>query len=680
MSDTISPFEMHTGFPCKESGHDNKITTCPFCEKEDHLYFNKTTFLWDCKVCGASGNALEFIRQLYDEFDNKTSTAQELAEQRGIPAPHFNRLGFKFNTINNSYLIPTYKHGKISQLYKAFQVYNPDKGNMVWRILATSGIKAQLFNYPDACADTMIVAEGHWDRVAAEAIIGTKDMCAIAVPGANTWDDDEWTRVLSEKHVIFCYDNDDAGMAGMERVIIKSIGKSPQKPKSVSYVKWPKDLPPGFDLNDAYRKFGKATWGQLEKWIVPYEAPSTVSIIKTTIETVSEDYSCDSYDKLLETFKTVFYTTPDMEKGLALVLASIYSVRNPMEQLWIRLIGPPSSGKTTIAKTVSGSDRVKLMSTFTGLYSGWKDDSDDDAGLIPEISGRTLVVKDADALLRQANVEKIFSELRDFYDKDASVQYKNRVKHDYRNIHCTMVLCGTNSLRRADNAFLGERFLDFELRLSDDDRNKISKRAIENTVRAITSGDSNTLETAVISAGKGFITHMMKRDLKTKLDDKTLDYIDRLSKLACALRSKVDRDMGGRGEVTFTPVTESPARLAGQLTKLCLVLPVVFNVEIPDERTHHILFKVVRDIIDPSSNRYRICMELVEGWHSAQQLYIATDISTPVLSRELSDLKHLEIIDIKKEPSGTGAGRFVNKVTLKDSYKEALLLSMEHED
>lgn len=679
MSEVMSPFEMHTGFPCRESGHDNKITTCPFCEKEDHLYFNKTNFLWDCKVCGKSGNALDFVRMLYDEFNNKTEAANELSIQRGVPASYFQKVGVKFNTINKSYLIPTRKNGKLSQLYKAFQVYDSDKGKMVWRILATAGLDQQLFDYPETTADKLLVAEGHWDRIAADAIIGSRDMSAVGVPGANNWDD-SWTRVLGEKHVIFCYDNDEPGQKGFEKVILNKIAKSPVKPKSISYIKWPEDLPKGFDLNDAYRKWGKATWGALEKFIKPYEAPSNVSIVKTTIETVAEDTSCDSYDKLLDVFKTVFYTTPDMEKGLALVLASIYSVRSPMEQIWVRLIGPPSSGKTTIAKCVSGSERVKLMSTFTGLYSGWKDDSDDDAGLIPEISGRTLVVKDADALLRQANVEKIFSELRDFYDKDASVQYKNRVKHDYRNIHCTMVLCGTNSLRRADNAFLGERFLDFELRLSDDDRNKISERAIDNTIRAVTSGDSLTPETAVIAAGKGFINHLTQRELKTKIDQKTMSYIDRLSKLACALRSKVDRDMGGRGEVTFTPVQESPARLAGQLTKLCLVLPVVFNTEIPDERTHHILFKVVRDIIDPSCNRYKICMELVEGWFTPQQLHNQTEISVPVLSRELSDLKHLDILETKKEPNGQGVGRFTTKITLKDVYKEALILSMEHED
>ena len=50
-----------------------------------------------------------------------------------------------------------------------------------------------------------------------------------------------------------------------------------------------------------------------------------------------------------------------------------------------------------------------------------------DASLIPLIAGKTLIVKDADALLRQKNVEQIFSELRDFYDKDSSTFYKNMV-------------------------------------------------------------------------------------------------------------------------------------------------------------------------------------------------------------------------------------------------------------
>ncbi|MFN9914620.1 MAG: hypothetical protein ACK53L_18680, partial [Pirellulaceae bacterium] len=138
------------------------------------------------------------------------------------------------------------------------------------------------------------------------------------------------------------------------------------------------------------------------------------------------------------------------------------------EQIWIRLIGAPSSGKTSIAKAMSGSTQVVLKSTFTGLFSGWRDkDASVDSSLVPLIAGKTLIVKDADALLKQKNIEQIFSELRDFYDKDSSTFYRHGVAHDYHNIRSTMILMGTYVIRRSDQSFLGERFLDFELELSE---------------------------------------------------------------------------------------------------------------------------------------------------------------------------------------------------------------------
>lgn len=677
MSETeLSMFEFHTGFEPKPATHGNMKMTCPFCEKEDHFFFHIEKRMWDCKVCNESGNDLGFIRKWYESWNNQTTTSHTIAELRGIPVIPVQRNGVKYNEANQSFMIPTYKNGHISNLYKAVQVYDREKGKMVWRILATPGIRHQLFNYEEEYHDTIWVCEGHWDKMAAEAIVGSRPISVIAAPGAGVWDR-EWCKVLADKDVVFCYDNDDSGQSGFERVITKFIAEAAQKPKSISFIQWPDDFDKGFDMNDSYRKWGKGSFGQIEKLIKPYETAQNIVVVKSTLETVHEDSSCDTFDKLLLLFKDVWHTTQDMEQGLALVLASIYSVRLNSEQLWIRLIGPPGSGKTTIAKTVSGSDQVVLKSTFTGLFSGYSDDTGEDAGLIPEIKGRTLIVKDADALLRQGNVEKIFSELRDFYDKDSSVSYRNKVKWDYRNVKCTMVLCGTNVLRRADSSFLGERFLDFELRLTEDDREKVTEKALEVSRRSMMAESSITPEIPVLAGAKGFINHLLNRQLQTYVDPKTDRYMSVLADLCSKMRTKVDRDNFGRGEVTFQPVPESPTRLVQQFNKLCTVLPVVFGSTHVDERTHKILFKVVRDIIDTSSPRYRICQELIEEPCTMMALHKKTGMSLPVLSRELDNLRALNMVNWDKVSTGL-PGRSALSFTLVDKLKEGLILSDEH--
>ena len=74
------------------------------------------------------------------------------------------RLGLKFNPSNGSVLIPTFKRGKINNLYKAV------RGHSGVRILATPTTEHTLFNWDENQHQTLWILEGHWDRIAASAI------------------------------------------------------------------------------------------------------------------------------------------------------------------------------------------------------------------------------------------------------------------------------------------------------------------------------------------------------------------------------------------------------------------------------------------------------------------------------------------------------------------------------
>lgn len=647
-----SIFEFHTGYRAEQHG-EQFIMDCPFCEKENKFYFTDNN-LWDCKSgpCTAhkmSGNQYEFIRKLYDKFDNATVTAQDIATIRGLPRDVVAQFGIKYNHINNSYLIPTRKNGKIYNLYKAVEkrVFVESTNTYVdkFTIMASPSIEHMLMDWPETSEDELWVVEGHWDRIAAQAIIGSnKPITITSVPGAGVWKP-SWCEVLAEKNVVFIYDNDQKGMAGFERVILKEIAHSKWKPKSIRYMSWPDGTPPGYDLNDLYRDKHRASYGYIQQNLKPYSAPENTVVVKSTIETIAPDKSCNSFNELISRFKENYHVTPDMEMCLACLLASVYSIKIDGEQLWYKVIGPPGSGKTTIAKMMSSSDQVVLKSTFTGLFSGWKDDSGEDASMVPLISNKMLVVKDADALLRQPNVERIFSELRDFYDKDSSTQYKNKVANDYRNIRSTMVLCGTNALRRADSNFLGERFLDFELRLTRDDEDKIKMKMMEKAERYAFSDDTSPADTPLLASAKGFIDfHLLDRKVETKMSDKTRKLIWDVATLVAKLRTKVDRDTMGKGEVTFAPTTEVPSRLMGQLVKQAICLPVVTG---DDRFVDASIKKVCTDILDLTSRRHKICQILMEGYFNIQSISENTGYRPETTARELDDLRHLNLLDIE---------------------------------
>ncbi len=667
-------FEFHTGIIAQQHG-DQFIMDCPFCEKQSHFFYNGETFLWDCKVCMKSGNPVQFLRYLYESFDNVTRTANFISSLRDLPLSCIQEAGLKYNDLNGSYLIPTFKNGKLNNLYKVALVRKQDKATGEWAdkwiIMASPGIEHTLMNWEETTCDTILISEGHWDRLAARAIIGGHHVTPIGVPGSGVWKAG-WCEILADKHVVFAYDNDPSGKAGFEKVILSHIATSHYKPKSISYIRYPEDKPVGYDLNDVYREYGRGSFSKLEEWKTPYTSPENVVVVKTTMETVVADTSCTTFDELVARYEQVFHTTEPMKLGLLLVLSSIYSTRIEGEQLWIRMFGAPSSGKTTIAKVVGGSQQVVLKSTFTGLFSGWKDDNGQDASLIPLIAGKTLIVKDADALMREGNVEKIFSELRDFYDKDSSTFYKNMVAHDYRNIRSTMVLCGTHVLRRSDQSFLGERFLDFELDLSERDRRLIEDRMLTRSMAVANDPSALPPETPVIAAAKGFIDALMQKNINVLLGPREQENIKKFARLAATLRTKVDRENNRGNEIASEPIIEVPARLIGQLTKLYICATVVLGLDKPNEMVQQLVAKVIRDIIDYKSYRMRIIRHIMREPRSRDELVMLTDMSIERVNRELQDLVALKLVYGMKLPSNSGVGRHVVKLQLNQPLVELL--------
>lgn len=670
---TQTPFQFHTGIEPTEHG-DQFISECPFCNKPDKFYFNQE-FLWDCKNANCldpstrkprSGNLVSFLRQLYDEYDTITKASQIVADWRGLPVARVSQLGLKYNPLNDSILIPTFKNGRLNNLYKA------EKRQDKIQVLCTPSMEHTIMNWPEDTNETIWVCEGHWDRIAGEAIVGnTNNITCIGVPGAGVWKK-AWTDILVDKHVVFCYDNDNSGRVGFEKVIAKHIATHPQKPLSVSYIEWPSDLPEKYDLNDCYRSHHRKSIEYLTPFIKPFKMAEGSVIVKQTIENVQANMSIDTFDKFLEVFRETYHTTPDMELCLLLVLTSIYSINVGGEQLWLRIIGPPGCGKTTVAKAVSASDQVVLRSTFTGLFSGFYDGSKEDKSLVPIIAGKTLFVKDADALLQQANIARIFSELRDFYDKDSSTGYRHGFNHDYRNIPSTMVLCGTNVLRRADQAFLGERFLDFEMRISQRDEELIADRMLERSMMLANDPSNLPPEMHVQAAAKGFIDHhLLTRPMTGVLSKNLQQTILRLAKLTAKMRTKVDRDMFGKGDVTFAPVAELPTRLIGQLSKAMMCVPVILGRD-DEQMSGRLLKKVVRDVIDPTSNRFKICQDLMEGWYGRDELVEASGMSKSMVTRELDDLRILRLVDEKIGHSNIPKHKRL-VFTLRDDIKEGLI-------
>lgn len=660
----MNPFQFHTGIEYKPRA-DQFHGECVFCNSSDAFHFADNTWKWDCKACKKSGNLYTFLSLFHERLISEPVSI--LAEERGIPVVYFHNNKIKYNqfqsnTVYHVFTIPTYnKEGNLNNLYKV--IPNPKKpGKRL--ILCTPSLSPTLFNQPATSHQTVWLLEGHWDKLAGEAIIGpTKDITCIGWPGSAF--KSGWERNFANKDLCIFQDKDTINplsgtRAGEDELarIMKLIEASSAKPKSVSVVSWPSTLPEKFDVNDAYKLFGPGTYEFLTSNLAPYEPASKL----VNHPMIYADESCDTFEKLLSDAASTYYFTHDMELLLLAMITSVYSLKIDGEQVWLRIMGPPGSAKTTIAKIIGASDRTVMRDTFTGLLSGWKDDNDQDASMIPLIADRALIVKDADAMLQQPNVQQIMSELRAFYDKQIAVTYRNRVSYDYDNIRSSFMFCGTHSLRDMDNTSLGERFLDFELHVTEADRLAISKRVLANQKAIARSRVSPELK--LFERAKGFIDNhlLIKNDVAdlTQVED---DLILDLGSLISYMRAAVTRDYKGR--LKYKPYPEVPSRITAQLNKVFECAPVVYNSKYAPPEVSTLIKHHARDIINIHSLRYKISEIMFREPDLSGEKIMEKLHPTPpeVLAREIENMIELGMVDVSQQR--TASHYVVNHFSLK---------------
>lgn len=214
--------------------------------------------------------------------------------------------------------------------------------------------------------------------------------------------------------------------------------------------------------------------------------------------------------------------------------------------------------------------------------------------------------------------------------------------------------------------------MDFELRVTDNDKRLIGNKMMERSLQVALGQCTINPEIPVQSACKGFVKHLFNREATTRVAIEDQRLIHALASMTALMRTKVDRDNHGRGEITFAPVAELPTRLIGQLVKMCVVAPVVLGKPEMEDTTRKLLYKVITDIIDPSSLRYRMCNDLIEGWQSKGDLVTHINNSPNIIQRELEDMLALGMVTTQKH--STAPGKSITKFTMTDDMKEWLML------
>ena len=296
-------------------------------------------------------------------------------------------------------------------------------------------------------------------------------------------------------------------------------------------------------------------------------------------------FACDNFAELRAAWEVALKWTEGLNRGLAVMLASVASTKSVGDQLWIKLVSPASSAKTRLAEALGVARQyVVLKDTIRGFTSGYKLEDGTTADLLSELDGMTFITTDGDTLLQSMNLPNILAEGRRAYDGSLRSHFKNNTGKTVDGHRMTWILCGTASLNAIDSSELGERFLTCVMMdhiddvLEDEILWKVANRA-EEELSILSDGKPESHRepklTHAMQLTGGYVEYLRENAnalLQTiTMSDKVKHVCTRLGKFVSYMRARPSKHQDERAEREFA------ARLVIQHVRLAKCLAVVLN-------------------------------------------------------------------------------------------------------
>ena len=328
--------------------------------------------------------------------------------------------------------------------------------------------------------------------------------------------------------------------------------------------------------------------------------------------------SCDDYAEMVKAWSRAMKWSEGLDSALAVMLASSMSTQFVGEQLWFKIIGPPSCGKTSLMEGLATAKKWYLSKdTIRGFHSGYKHESGKDVSLADMVRGMTLGTKDGDTLLRAPNLKQILAEARALYDRVSRTNYRNDVNREYMGHRMTWHLAGTSALREIDDSELGARFLDVVVMdlISDEFESAVGMSAAYQEARnmlILSDGKPESqypeeVANAMALTG-GYLDFLRSNALEiaktVTVSDRVLERCNRFGKFIAYMRARSSRD---RDE---TPDREFSPRLVKQLTRLAIAMAGVLNRTSVDDE---VMARVHKVVMDTSRGSTIILVKMLEG-------------------------------------------------------------------
>ncbi len=360
------------------------------------------------------------------------------------------------------------------------------------------------------------------------------------------------------------------------------------------------------------------------------------------------------------------------------ILACAVANQLPGDAVSMYIIGPPSSAKTEILRSLKGYYRTYHPSKITPatLFSGYVEPAGRKGKPHPEKSavkrmalrGQNIIVfKDFTTILtlRHEHRQEIITTLREV--ADGYYEFPFGTGEEVAWSGKIGIITGVTPAideYNAVNQVLGERFLCFRGKVTTPD--EVSKRVFD-TTKDIESYRAKTQE-AVGQFLVGFeAAGCDLLDMSPEIRTSMISLVGFISKA----RTGIVRDRSGI--VCTPPLAEGPARVARQLQSLASGLSIVRREPMISDETYRIIKKVARDSVHPW--RIDLLMFIYSQANQFTTLDLVKHLGIPYMTakRHLEDLEMCDLIKFTTQilPNGQQSKKWYISPQLSDYIIES---------
>lgn len=290
--------------------------------------------------------------------------------------------------------------------------------------------------------------------------------------------------------------------------------------------------------------------------------------------TATSSTAVTAWEKLSLFLRSNFHS-PDLE-ALRVVLSACRAQQHPGDPVWLFVVGPPGSGKTSIIiNCVSALPNAHIESSITPKTLLSCAAQGNTKSLLLHIGSGILAFKDFTTILSKNEdaQREIVSQFREIYD--GSFSSKTGVEWRAWSGKLTVIAAVTYAIERAwaIHRDLGERFM--QVRWPKGEGGKIAAMArLQRGQETRISTDMKTLVKQWYGDGK-----QSAPSLPVHIGPE----IDRLSTAVANLRASVIRDSHGKREVIDTNPAEEPSRIVKSIESVIVHHAALMGHDTPDD-------------------------------------------------------------------------------------------------